>query len=90
MYQKANATLEGDAVNATIRLDNNVDLEARNLTIKNADISTEGEAKCSVLAETKAIIDASNQSEIKLFGNPKIEVRKFANEAKLLKKEKTK
>jgi hypothetical protein len=90
LYQKSNATLEGDIVNATIRLDSNVDLDARNLTIKTADISSEGEAECSLLVENKIIIDAANESEIKLFGYPKIEIRKLANEAKLLKKEKTK
>jgi len=90
LYQKANATLEGDAVNATIRLDNDTDLEARNFTLKNVDISCEGKAKCNLLVDTTIIIDAANQSEIKLFGNPKIEIRKFANEAKLLKKEKAK
>jgi hypothetical protein len=89
-YQKASATLEGDAVNATIRLDNNSDLEARNFTLKNVAISCEGEAKCNLLVDTTIIIDAANQSEIKLFGNPKIEIRKFDNEAKLLKKEKEK
>jgi hypothetical protein len=87
LYQNANATLEGDALNATIRLDNDSDLDARNFTLKNVAISCEGKAKCNLLVDTTIIIDAANQSEIKLFGNPKIEIRKFANEAKLLKKE---
>ncbi|TDE27924.1 DUF2807 domain-containing protein [Flavobacterium ranwuense] len=86
MYQKSNATIEGDATNAIIRLDNNSSLTGNKLTIKNVDVTTESYSNCTVNAVTSVIIDAANKSEIQLVGAPKIEIRKFADEAKLIKK----
>lgn len=86
MYQKSNATIEGDATNAIIRLDNNSTLTGNKLTIKNADVTTESYSNCSLNATTTVIIDAADKSEIQLLGSPKIEIRKFTDEAKLIKK----
>jgi hypothetical protein len=86
MYQKSNATIEGDATNAIIRLDNNSNLTGNKLILKNADVTTESYSNCSLNATTAVIIDAANKSEIQLLGTPKIEIRKFTDEAKLIKK----
>lgn len=86
LYQKATATLEGDATNAIIRLDNNSVLIGNKLTAQNADITTESYTNCSLFAQTSVIIDAADKSEIQLLGAAKIEIRKFADEAKLHKK----
>jgi hypothetical protein len=86
MYQKSEATLEGSAINAMLRLDNNALFTGNKFTTKNADITTESYSSCSLFVETSVIIDAANKSEIQLVGAPKIEIRKFADEAKLIKK----
>ncbi|MFV8360353.1 GIN domain-containing protein [Flavobacterium sp. LS1P3] len=86
MYQKADATLEGTATNTVIRLDNNASFTGNKFTTKNADITTESYSSCSLFTETAVVIDAANKSEIQLVGAPKIEIRKFADEAKLIKK----
>lgn len=86
LYEKSNANLEGEATNANIRLDNNSNLTANKLTLKNADVTTESYSTCSIFAETTLIIDVADKSEIQLLGNPKIEIRRFNDEAKLLKK----
>ena len=86
MYQKSDATLEGEATSAVIRLDNNASLTANKLTLKNADVTTESYSNCSVNVSTTVVIDAANKSEIQLVGAAKIEIRKFADEAKLIKK----
>jgi hypothetical protein len=86
MYQKSIATIEGDATNAIIRLDNNSAFTASKFNIKNADVTTEGYSVCNVLAETKLVIDATDTSKIFLLGTPKIEVRKFLGEAQFIKK----
>ncbi|MFV8333615.1 GIN domain-containing protein [Flavobacterium sp. GSP14] len=85
MYQKSDAAIEGEATNAIIRLDNNANLVANKLSLKNADVTTESYSNCNVNVMTSVIIDASNKSEIKLVGAPKIEIRKFSDEAKLIK-----
>ena len=86
MYQKSDATLEGTATNTVIRLDNNASFTGNKFTTKNADITTESYSSCSLFTETAVVIDAANKSEIQLVGSPKIEIRKFADEAKLIKK----
>ncbi|WP_348824090.1 GIN domain-containing protein [Flavobacterium aestuarii] len=88
MYQKTNANIEGEAENAIIRQDNNSTFTGSNLTIKNADVTAENEAVCTVMAETAIIIDANNKSKIYVLGTPRIEVRKFLGEAQLIKKAK--
>lgn len=86
MYQKTNAVIEGDAINLKLRLDNNAEFLGKNLSSKNAEITTEGYANCSIQVNTKAIIDASGKSEIQLFGTQKIDLRNFIDSATLYKK----
>ena len=86
LYEKSNATIEGDVTNANIRLDNSSTLKGNKLTVKNADVTTEGNSNCSLFVETNIIVEAVDKSEIEILGAPKIEIRKFEGEAKLLKK----
>tara|TARA_R110000868_G_scaffold145993_1_gene366594 strand:+ start:15696 stop:16529 length:834 start_codon:yes stop_codon:yes gene_type:complete len=86
LYQKSEAKIEGSATNAVIRIDSNSNLTANKLTVKNIDLTAEGYAECSVNAQTSIIIAASDKSEVDLYGDPKIEMKKFTDEAKLLKK----
>ena len=86
MYQKTNAVIEGDAINLKLRLDNNAEFLGKNLSSKNAEITSEGYANCSIQVNTKAIIDASGKSEIQLYGTQKIDIRNFIDSATLYKK----
>jgi hypothetical protein len=86
LYQKTEVKLEGQATDATIRLDNDSHLTANKLTVKNLFLVTESSSNCSVNAETSIIIEAGDKSEIELYGNAKIEMRTFSDEAKLIKK----
>jgi hypothetical protein len=86
MYQKTIATIEGDAINAIIRQDNNSVFNGFNFTIKNADVTAESNSVCNIMTDTTLIIDATDSSKINLLGTPKIEVRKFLVEAQLIKK----
>ena len=85
-YQKSTATLEGTAENATVRLDNNSAFTGNKFTTKKAEITTESYTNCSLFVENNVIITATDQSEIQLVGSPKIEILKFLNQAKLIKK----
>ncbi len=86
MYQKTTATVEGDVNNLKLRLDNNAEFTGKNLSSKNAEITTEGYTNCSIIVSTKAIIDASGKSEINLYGTQKIEMKNFIDNATLNKK----
>ncbi|GIQ58442.1 hypothetical protein Flavo103_15780 [Flavobacterium collinsii] len=86
LYQKTTATIEGIAEKATIRLDNNSVFTGIKFTLKEANITTEGSSVATILAENTLAIVAGDKSEISLFGNPKIDLTRFSEEAKLIKK----
>ncbi len=86
LYQKTNATIEGDATNANIRLDNNAVLTAYNLALQNAELLAESYSNCSININTAISINASGNSEIQLYGDQKIEMKRFADNAVLSKK----
>lgn len=86
MYQKSDATIEGDADKVMLRLDNNASLTAKKFTAKNIDLLAESYSKCSVMAAEAIIIAATGKAEIQLLGSPIIEMKNFADNAVLSKK----
>lgn len=86
MYQKTNAVVEGDTEKFKLRLDNNASFTGNNLTSKEAEISTESYTTASVHTTNSLKIAAVGKSEISIFGDPKIEVEKFSDNAVLQKK----
>lgn len=86
LYQKSKAVLEGDVTNANIRLDNNASFTANNLVIKTAELLAESYSTCSINVNTNISVDASGHSEIHLYGDQKIEIKRLADNAVLSKK----
>lgn len=86
MYQKSGADIEGDVIDLKLRLDNNTDFTGKKLTAKNATVETSGYSKTSINISNIAIIDASGNSEIELFGEPKIDMKRFAESAMIKKR----
>lgn len=87
LYQRANATIEGDVDNSILRLDNSSDFNGKNYSIKNCTLIIEGNSDAVVLITENAIIDASGNTETFLYGKPKITLNTFIGTAKLQKKE---
>jgi hypothetical protein len=86
LYQKSSGIIEGDSDNSIIRIDNLAELNASKFNSKTSDLTIEGKASCSLLVENNFTLDANDNTEINVYGNPKIEIRKFSGEAKLLKR----
>lgn len=86
MYQKTKAKIEGEADSSIIRLENNSELEASKLDIKSIELITEGQSKAAVNPKKDIIINASEKSEIDLYGEAKIEMSQFIDKAKISKK----
>ena len=86
LYQRATAAIEGIAEKATIRLDNNSVFTGTKFTLKDANVTAEGSAVATILADTTIAIAAGDKSEISLYGDPKIDLTRFSEEAKLIKK----
>jgi hypothetical protein len=86
MYQKTSAVIEGDVNDLKLRLDNNANFTGKNLTAKNATLNVEGYSVCSIKCNTWMAIEASGKAEIQLYGDQKIDLRKFIDNATLYKK----
>lgn len=86
LYQKAKVNLEGDVNYAKVRLDNNADFLGQNLVLKNCDLIAESYSNCSINSDATLNIDASGNSEIKIYGDQKITIKRFTDSASLLKK----
>lgn len=88
MYQKSTALLEGTATTAKMRLDNSSHLTASKLAIGTVELETDGSAKCEINSSIAISIAAAGKSQIELWGEQKITIKKLANNALLQKKEK--
>lgn len=87
MYQKTIATIEGDAANAKIRLDNNATFTGRKFSVKNLELISESYTTNVVNALETVSISASGKSQTQLLGKPKVTVLNFADSAVIYKKE---
>lgn len=87
MYQKSETNVEGDVANLKLRLDNNAAFIGKNLAVLSGNITTEGYSNGSINVKTNVTIDAAGKSEIQLYGEPKIEMKRFVDSAVLIKKQ---
>ncbi|MEC4005941.1 DUF2807 domain-containing protein [Flavobacterium sp. SUN052] len=86
MYQKSDASVEGTIKELKLRLDNNSKFAGKNLDALNAQITCEAYTNTAVSVRGIATIDASGKSEIQLYGDQKIEMKRFVDSAVLMKK----
>ncbi len=86
MYQKSSADVEGDVLNLKLRLDNNTDFTGKKFTAKTALVEISGYSKSSLIVATNVTIDASGNSELQLFGDAKIEMKRFTESAMIQKR----
>ncbi|WP_411377268.1 GIN domain-containing protein [Flavobacterium psychrophilum] len=81
LYQKSEAVVEGNTNEMKLRLDSNATYEGKMMTSKTLDLTTESNTKCSVYTNGNLAITATGKSEISVFGEPKIELKKFADQS---------
>lgn len=88
LYQRTNAKIEGNCDDLLLRTDNNSQLNGKNFTVKNCNLSSEISSDAT-LEITEAInVSLSGSSSLYLYGNPKIIIDKFENTSKIQKREK--
>lgn len=84
-YQKSRSNFEGDVIDLKLRMDNNAKFVGKNLSAKNVEILAEGYSSSALFAEANIVISAFANSEIELFGEPTIELKKFTGKTSLKK-----
>ena len=86
LYQKSEAELEGDANEMKLRMDNNTNFTGKKLVAKTMDLQIESYANCNVNVSQNLSITSSGNAEIELYGDQKIDMKKFTDNSKLTKK----
>lgn len=87
LYQRADAKIEGNAAYLNIRADNSTNFNGKNLTANNCEIISDLNCDVYVQVVESLVIEASGNSEVYIYDNPKIALNKFSDNAKLHKKE---
>ena len=88
MYQRADAQIEGDLKFIKANTINSTHFVGKNLTTNACEIISEDSSDFSIEVLEDITIESSGSSEVYLYGNPEITIRKFSDSAKLHKKEK--
>ena len=86
MYQKSESEIEGDVQNLKLRLDNNAKFTGKKLTSRNAEVISESYTNASLNVSENLILEASGKSEIEVYGDQKIDLKRFVDNAVLMKK----
>lgn len=86
LFQKSSSTIEGDVNTLKLRLDNNADFTGNKLTANNIQIFSDGYSNAKVQVKNTIAVDAAGKSEIEITGEPKIEIKRFTDNAVLRKK----
>ena len=86
MYQKSDAKIEGEVLNFKLRADNNSNFDGSKLTCNYVQVFAESYSNVKVNAKTTINIDAAGKAKIELFGEPKIEIKRFTDSASIEKK----
>ena len=88
MYQRADAQIEGDLKFIKANTINSTNFVGKNLTANSCEIISEDSSDFSIEVLEDITIESSGSSEVYLYGNPEITIRKFSDSSKLHKKEK--
>ncbi|WP_372753185.1 GIN domain-containing protein [Mariniflexile sp.] len=88
LYMRATANIEGETDDLQIRTDNFSTFNGKNFTAKTCTTLNEISSDAYIEVLDTVTINASGNSSIYLYGNPKITINKLDNTSKLQKKEK--
>lgn len=86
LYQRSQANVEGDAEFLRVRVDNNSQLTAKNLTASQVSVVAEGNSKSAIYSKNKLTLETSGKSETHIYGDAKIVINKFGDESSIHKK----
>lgn len=86
IFERANATIEGNCDTADLELDNNASLNGKNFTMNSCNVicNISSDAYLEVIKDIT--IDANGSSAIYLYQNPKIIINSMTDTSKLQKK----
>lgn len=87
LYQRSDAKIEGTLKHLKIRADNSTNFVGKDLTSSTCELLCEGSSDVAVQVTDNLIVDATGSGEVYIYADPIITLNKFADTAKLHKKE---
>ncbi len=87
LTQKASATIEGVADDLVLRSDLSSSFNGKEFSTTTCNIIAEGNSSATTRVSSILLLEISGNSEVYLYGSPKITLNKFAGSSKLQKKE---
>jgi len=87
LYQRADAKIEGTLKHLKVRADNSTNFVGKDLTTSTAEVICEINSDVAIQVTKSLAIEASGNSEVYIYADPKITLNKFSAIAKLFKKE---
>lgn len=87
LYQRADAKIEGTLKHLKVRADNSTNFVGKDLTTSTAEVICEINSDVAIQVTKRLAIEASGNSEVYIYADPKITLNKFSDTAKLYKKE---
>ena len=86
LYQRSDAIIEGNCDDLMARTDNNSQFIGKNMTAKSALVFAEISSEITIEVTELITIEASGESSINIYGNPKITVNRLTDTSKIQKK----
>ena len=86
LYQKTILEIDGDATDMKLRMSNDTKYRGKKLAVKNLTLITEDNSDAIINVTENVNIEASGTSDIELYGNQKIDMKKFIDNSTLIKK----
>jgi len=87
LYQRADDKIEGTLKHLKVRADNSTNFVGKDLTTSTAEVICEINSDVAIQVTKSLAIEASGNSEVYIYADPKITLNKFSDTAKLFKKE---
>jgi len=87
IYEKASARIDGETLKLQLRADQSSKFDGTNLTSTKAEVLAQGDAYSKVNVSDSLSITVSGKTETEIYSTPEIQLLKFSDEAKLVKKE---
>lgn len=86
LSRSANLRLDGNSDKATFNTIDSSELDARRLKVSSADVNTTDKSELHVDARKNLTIQAKDKSKIFVYSEPRIDIKKFADRAEIIKR----
>ena len=86
LSRSANLRLDGNSDKATFNTIDSSELDARRLKVSSADVNTTDKSELHIDARKNLTIEAKDKSKIFVYSEPRIDIKKFADKAEIIKR----